>query len=126
MNAKTRPTRTPLGQRSILGVKGKEPGYSYRIVNDIGDRIESFKERGYEVVADDSVKIGDRRVATPTKEGSPVQVSVGGGVKGYLMRIKEEWYKEDQQAKEAQLKEQENAMKTNASQDYGTLKLKQD
>lgn len=126
MNAKTRPTRTPLGQRSILGVKGKEPGYSYRIINDIGDRIESFKERGYEVVADDSVKIGDRRVATPTKEGSPVQVSVGGGVKGFLMRIKDEWYKEDQQTKETQLKEQESAMKTNASQDYGTLKLKQD
>ncbi len=122
----TRTTRTPLGQRSILGVKGKEPGFNYRIVNDIGDRVDMMKERGYEVVTDDSVKIGDRRIATPTKEGSPVQVSVGGGTKAYLMRIKDEWYKEDQAYKEQQLKEQEQAMKANSSQDYGSLKITKD
>jgi len=126
MNTKARTTRTPLGQRSVLGVKGKEPGYTYRIVNDVGDRIESFKERGYEIVSDDSVKIGDRRVAVPTKEGTPVQVSVGGGTKGFLMRIKDEWYKEDQTYKEQQLSEQEQAMKAKSSQDYGTLKISKD
>lgn len=118
----SRVRRTPLQNRSVLGVRGKEPGFSYRIVNDIGDRIESFKARGYEIVEDQTVQIGDRRVATPTKEGTPVQVSVGGGTKGYLMRIKDEWYKEDQVAKEAELQELEKSMKP-ASSDYGSIKL---
>lgn len=121
----SRVRRTPLQNRSVLGVRGKEPGFSYRIVNDIGDRIESFKARGYEIVEDQTVQIGDRRVATPTKEGTPVQVSVGGGTKGYLMRIKDEWYKEDQVAKEAELQELEKSMKP-ASSDYGSIKLDRD
>lgn len=121
----TRPQRTPLQNRSILGVKGKEPGYSYRIVNDVGDRIDSFKARGYEIVEDQTVQVGDRRVASPTKEGSPVQVSVGGGTKGYLMRIKDEWYKEDQAAKEAELKELEKSMKP-VSSDFGSIKMSRD
>ena len=122
----SRPQRTPLANRSVLSVKGKEPGYEYRIVNDVGDRVEMFKSMGYEVVADDSVQIGERRIANPSREGSPVQVSVGGGTKGYLMRIKDEWYKEDQTYKEQQLTEQEQAMKAKSSQDYGTLKLTKD
>jgi hypothetical protein len=123
----TRPQRTPLANRSVLSVKGKEPGYTYRIVNDVGDRVDMFSERGYEVVSDNSVKIGDRRVSLPTKEGSPVQVSVGGGTKAFLMRIKDEWYKEDQDAKEAQLKDQERSM-TNAPSTgtYGSVKIRND
>ena len=120
-----RPQRTPLQNRSVLGVRGKEPGYNYRVVNDVGDRIESFQARGYEIVEDQTVQIGDRRVAVPSKEGSPVQVSVGGGTKGYLMRIKDEWYKEDQATKEAELKELEKSMKP-ASSDYGSITLKRD
>jgi hypothetical protein len=42
------------------------------------------------------------------------------------MRIKDEWYKEDQAYKEQQLKEQELAMKANSSQDYGSLKITKD
>ena len=120
----TRPQRTPLANRSVLSVKGKEPGYEYRIVNDVGDRVEMFKSMGYEVVADDSVQIGERRIANPSREGSPVQVSVGGGTKAFLMRQKAEWYKEDQATKEAQLKDQEQAMRTEAqSSMYGKLKI---
>jgi hypothetical protein len=125
MTRNTRPQRTPLQNRSVLGVKGKEPGFSYRIVNDVGDRIESFKARGYEVVEDQTVQVGDRRVAIPTREGSPVQVSVGGGTKGYLMRIKDEWYKEDQATKERELQELEKSMKP-ASSDYGSIKIDRD
>ncbi len=120
----TRPQRTPLANRSVLSVKGKEPGYEYRIVNDVGDRVEMFKSMGYEVVADDSVQIGERRIANPSREGSPVQVSVGGGTKAFLMRQKAEWYKEDQATKEAQLKDQEQAMRTEAQSGmYGKLKI---
>ena len=120
----TRPQRTPLANRSVLSVKGKEPGYEYRIVNDVGDRVEMFKSMGYEVVADDSIQIGERRIANPSREGSPVQVSVGGGTKAFLMRQKAEWYKEDQATKEAQLKDQEQAMRTEAQSGmYGKLKI---
>lgn len=121
---KQRPKRTPLADRSVLGIKGKEPGYEYRIVNDTGDRIASFQERGYEIVADNAVTIGDRRVGRPTKEGSPLQVSVGGGVQGYLMRITDEYYKEDQTYKEQKLKELEQSMKTEAKTGmYGDVKF---
>ena len=120
----TRPQRTSLANRSVLSVKGKEPGFEYRIVNDVGDRVEMFKSMGYEVVADDSVQIGERRIANPSREGSPVQVSVGGGTKAYLMRQKAEWYKEDQDTKETRLKDQEQAMRTEAQSGmYGKLKI---
>jgi len=122
-----RPTRTPLANRNILKVKGEEAGFKYRIVNDTGDRIQMFKDMGYEIVSDDSVQVGDRRVANPTKEGTPVQVSVGGGTKAYVMRQREDWYAEDQATKEARLKEQEKSMKADASQGmYGSLKITKD
>jgi hypothetical protein len=119
-----RPQRTPLANRSVLGIKGKEPGYVYRIVNDTGDRISMFQERGYEIVTDNTIKIGDRRVGKASADGSPVQVSVGGGIDGYLMRIKDEYYKEDQDYKEQQLKELEQSMRKDATNGmYGKLDI---
>lgn len=121
-----RPQRTPLANRSVLGVKGKEPGYVYRIVNDVGDRIATFQEQGYEVVTDASVTIGDRRVGKATQDGSPVTVSVGQGITGYLMRQKQEFYDEDQAYKEQKLQELEQSMQKQSAQDYGDIKLKRD
>ena len=120
-----RPQRTPLANRSVLGIKGKEPGYVYRIVNDTGDRVASFQEQGYEIVTDSSITIGDRRVGKASADGSPVQVAVGNGIDGYLMRIKEEYYKEDQAYKEQKLSELEQSMRKEAkdSSDYGNLKI---
>ena len=120
-----RPQRTPLANRSVLGIKGKEPGYVYRIVNDTGDRVASFQEQGYEIVTDSSITIGDRRVGKASADGSPVQVAVGNGIDGYLMRIKEEYYKEDQAYKEQKLSELEQSMKKEANEiaDYGRLKI---
>ena len=121
-----RPQRTPLANRSVLGVKGVEPGYSYRIVNDLGDRIAMFEEQGYEVVRDASVTIGDRRVGKASADGSPVQVSVGDGVQGYLMRIPNEYREEDEAYKEQKLQELEQSMRKQPTQDYGDIKLKRD
>ena len=120
-----RTQRTPLANRSVLGIKGKEPGYVYRIVNDTGDRVASFQERGYEIVTDSSITIGDRRVGKASADGSPVQVAVGNGIDGYLMRIKEEYYKEDQASKEQKLSELEQSMRKEAKDisDYGNLKI---
>lgn len=124
--AKERTRRTSInGTRNILKVEGKEPGYEYRIVNDDGDRISQFQERGYEIVTDKSVKVGDRRIANPTAEGSPVQVSVGGGQKAYIMRIKDEWYKEDQAAKQKEVDATVASMKKDAADnaDFGKLQI---
>lgn len=122
-----RTRRTPInGQRNILSVDGKDPSYEYRIVNDTGDRVAQFEQQGYEIVSDRTVKVGDRRVANPTAEGTPVQVSVGGGQKAFLMRIKKEWYDEDQKTKQNQVNESEAAMKREsaANADYGKIEIK--
>jgi hypothetical protein len=122
----TRTRRTPInGTRNRLSVRGKEPGYTYRIVNDTDDRIQTLQEIGYEIVTDSKVSVGDKRIANPTQEGSPVQVSVGQGVKAYLMRQKQEWYDEDQAAKNAKTDELESQMKREAKEAgfYGKLKI---
>jgi len=126
-NKGERVRRTPInGTRNVLTVQGGEAGYKYRIVNDEGDRVAQFQEQGYEIVTDSSVKVGDRRIANPTKEGSAVEVSVGGGRKAYVMRIKEEWYNEDQKAKQDYVNETEAGIKREANKfaDYGKLEIK--
>ena len=118
-----RPTRTPLGQRGRLNVSGKEPGFQYRIVNDNEGRVQDFIDAGYEIVTDNKVSVGDKRIANPTQEGSPVKVHVGAGQQAYLMRIKDEWYKEDQDVKQAQINELEESMKTQSKADYGSITI---
>lgn len=111
------------GTRNVLNISGKEPGWSYRVVNDVGDRIEQLKEIGYEIVEDSKVQVGDRRIANPTKEGSPVKVSVGGGVQGYVMRIRQEWKDEDQAKKDAYVDKIEQGLVRDAKEqsDYGKI-----
>lgn len=118
--------RTPIqGGRNVLTVQGKEPGFVYRVVNDDGDRVSQFEAQGYEIVTDSNIKVGDRRVANPTKSGSPNEVSVGGGKKAFVMRIPQEFYDEDQAAKQAYVDETEKGMKDEARKtaDYGKLQI---
>jgi len=127
VNRTQRPKRASInGVRNVLTVSGKEPGYEYRIVNDIGDRIAQFEESGYEIVNDSNIRVGDRRIANPTKEGTPVQVSVGGGQKGFLMRIPKEWYEENQKEGQALVDKTEAAMKQDvkSAADYGRFDIK--
>ena len=113
------------GTRNVLNISGKEPGFVYRVVNDVGDRVEQLKAIGYEIVEDSGVQVGDRRVANPTKEGSPVKVSVGGGIQGYVMRIKQEWYDEDRARKDAHVDEIEKGLVRDArdSADFGKISV---
>ena len=118
--------RIPVGQRDVLSVSGKEPGWSYRIVNDEADRIQKFLDAGYELVDRDAVRIGDRRVNSPAPEGSKAQVTVSRkGDKAFVMRIREEWYKEDQEAKAAHSRKQLEAIKQLPSTDgnYGKVTI---
>ena len=120
-----RKTRTPVGKRNILSVKGKEAGFEYRIVNDEFDRVDTFKEAGWEVVSNSDVQVGDKRVGQAVTPGSAAQVSVGGGAKGIVMRIKQEWYDEDQAAKRAEIRELEASTGKDARNgaDYGDIRF---
>lgn len=119
-----RTRRTPIGTRNVLTVAGKDPNYVYRIVNDSGDRVNEFLEAGYELVPEDSIKVGDKRVNKATPEGSKAQVSVGQGQKAFVMRIRKEWYEEDQAAKQQRVDQLEATIKEKALDGtYGKLEI---
>jgi hypothetical protein len=116
--------RTPVSGRNRLTVQGKDPNYVYRIVNDEEDRIARFQEGGYELLQDEAVKVGDKRANQTSSEGSVKQLSVGGGKKAFVMRIRKDWYEEDQKAKAAQVDAIEATTKKKALDGrYGTLTI---
>jgi hypothetical protein len=122
-----RTQRIPVGTRNVLTVMGKDPNYEYRIINDSGDRVQEFMDAGYELVEKDSVRVGDKRVNSATAEGTVAQLSVGQGQKGYVVRIKKEWYDEDQAKKQRRVNELESATKAKALDGtYGKLELSRD
>lgn len=122
-----RVTRSPVGQRNILTVKGKDPNFVYRVVNDVDDRVSQFQEAGYELVSDEAVQVGDKRVNAASSLGSHKRLSVGQGTKAVVMRIKRDWYEEDQAAKLATVADTENATREKAlSGTYGDLKISRD
>ena len=119
--------RTPVGRRNVLTVSGKEPGYVYRIVNDQGDRIQQFLQAGYEFVEQKDVQVGDTRIGNPSATGSNAEAMVGGGKRAYVMRIKQEWYDEDQASKQAHVDATEAATKEKALDgNYGKLEISRD
>jgi hypothetical protein len=117
--------RTTIGTRNVLTVTGKEPGYEYRFVNDTSDRVQAFLDNGWEIVEDKSVRIGDKRLGAPSgSEGTAAVASVGQGMKSYVLRIPEEFYKEDQAAKQAYVDATEAATKEKALDGtYGKLDI---
>lgn len=124
-----RVTRIPVSQRNILTVKGKDPNYEYRIVNDTEDRITQFQDAGYVIDENDSVDVGDKRLSTGSGSapGSKKMFSVGNGTKAFVMKIKKEWYDEDQAAKQIKVDLQESTIKEKAlSGNYGKLDITRD
>lgn len=113
----TRPKRVPVGQKNLLTVPSRE-GFVRRWVNDIDDRIERFKAAGYEPVAGD-FQGGDPMCGDAQSVGSVVTKSVGGGTKAVLMEIPKEYYQEDQDAKQKQVKELEDSMEEQARRQLG-------
>lgn len=124
--ASARPRRASLSQRNRLSVKNKEDGFVYRIVNDVDDRVSRLLEQGYEVCTTEQVgAVGDKRVDVPSSLGSAAHFSVGLGTKAVVMRIPEDWNKEDQKLKEQAADDLEQTMKSDARKaaNYGELKI---
>lgn len=119
-----RPRRSPLAGKNRLAVRDKDPNYVYRIVNVNNeadpDRVDNLIEQGYEVVPRNKVgEVSDAKVDNPSALGSAGQISVGQGTKAVVMRIRKEWYDEDQAAKQAENDHFENGAKKRA--DYGDV-----
>lgn len=125
MAEKKRTQRVPLGQRDRLTAP-KKKGFRRRFVNDDGDRVQRYEAAGYNLVKDD-IQVGDHKIGKDTQMGRVVRPSVGGGTKAVLMEIKEEFYQEDQKAKQDKVTADEQAMKQqlNSGRDgtYGNVKI---
>jgi hypothetical protein len=116
--------RAPVEGKNRLTVKNKDPNYVYRYVNDTEDRISDFLERGWEFATEESARVGDTRVDETSKLGTARAISVGGGTKAYLLRMKKEWYDEDQLAKQEYVKKTEAAMRPNSNEGtYGKVDI---
>jgi hypothetical protein len=85
-----------------LTVNHEIPGYHLHIFNDEPGRIQTALDGGYEFVSPDEVGgVKDSVVSGNTDLGDKVRYLVGSSEKGdglyaYLMKIKQEWYDEDQ------------------------------
>lgn len=105
--AANRPQRSKIGRRNVL-VAEQRDGYQRRIVNDEPGRIAMFEEAGWKQV--NNTEIGDQNVGEASRLGSASRKPIGGGKEGVLMEIPIDWYKEDQAAKEAHIKEKEQGL----------------
>jgi len=99
--------RVPVsGMRDIMTVLNKEEGYAYRWVTDIdekGSRIYKYKRGGWEMspleTTEGEIRVGEEAVFRTENKEDIIRLHVGAGQFAYLMRIKKEWYDEDQKAK---------------------------
>jgi len=112
--AKTPATRKriPLGSRNILTAP-KKSGFVRRFVNDKGDRIQAFKDAGWNPVED--TKVGDDKLGRASTMGSMTNPSVGDGQRAILMEIPEEYYREDYNKSQAAITAVENQIRRNAT-----------
>jgi hypothetical protein len=121
-----RPRRSPLDGRNRLTVRDRDPDYFYRIVNanldSDPDRVQNLVDQGYEIVNRDKAgQVGDKKVDNPSALGSAGQISVGQGTKAIVMRIRKEWYAEDQTEKQRQNDREEASAEQRA--DYGKVSV---
>lgn len=124
MTNRTRATRRPIGTGDVL-TAAKREGYVRRYVNDQDGRVERFLEAGYQIVIEPDADTSADKAGKPTLLGTNVRKSVGGGRHAVLMEIKEEFYNEDQEAKQEQVDALENAMEPNAGEgQFGKVSIK--
>lgn len=102
----TRETRIPFGSPKMkLGVPYQIPGYHLHWINDSPGRVAQAESGGYEFVMHEEVRLSSRAAGlTASPLGTGVSRLVGKQDDGvtpmyaYLMKIRQEWYEEDQQA----------------------------
>ena len=108
-----------------MTVYNTDEGYVYRWVQDRhenGSRIMKFIRGGYEFARSESAAgeyvIGQEAVYHRDDGTSIVRLPTNrDGSHAYLMRIKKEWYDEDQAAKEEAIREVERTIETTGTSD---------
>ena len=124
------------GMRDVMTVLGKDPAFHYRWVEDSderGSRIHKFKRGGY-VLADlegiegAGIVVGQEAVYTTKQDGAICRLHTGEGRYSYLMKIKMEWYLEDQKTKQDAIDDMERGMTAERDQgdeagQYGSVEI---
>jgi len=91
--------RIPIGgRRNLTGVNDTPDGFVDRWVNDNPGRIERFKRAGYETVQ--AASVGDSGVDSSHAKAGIVSRDMGQGVTAYLMRQRQDYFSDDQAAKQ--------------------------
>ena len=121
-----RPKRIAVGLRPKLSVEGKDPNFEYRIVNDTPGRIAMFKQGGWELCTNTEVDTGSFRADEAAELGSLAYMIVDGGtgLKGYVMKIKKEYYEEFMQEFEDEVRRTEETLRPNTNDGgYGSINI---
>ena len=120
--------RIPIHEsRNILTVE-EDPNYMYRWVRDYpAGNVSRFKRAGYEFVIDEGMDVGDVSIDGQRAVGGVVS-KMGDPKHGtmlHLMRIKKEFYEEDQNAKQAKLDELDKQLFADANKPgfYGRTEI---
>ena len=117
--------RPPInGRGDVLTLSDLDSEYMYRVFNDKGTRIAQHKDYGWETVSADDVTIGTRN-AVHAGGIATVTVDSSDGTKGVVMRIRKDWYDEDQKAKQDAIAKTEEQIvgESNNDGNYGKVSI---
>jgi len=102
--------RIPIGgRRNLTGVTDTPDGFVDRWVNDKAGRIDRFKRAGYENVQ--AASVGDSGVDSTHADAGVVSRDMGQGVTAYLMRQRQDYFKDDQTAKQKDVDASEESIR---------------
>lgn len=116
--------RAPVGGfRDILTLNTRDDDYHYRWVSDTseeGNRVFRFIQGGYEFAPAEGHGVGQQHIYKSKNNDVGSVVRVPSGKEGYLylMRIRRDWYKEDQDRKQAEIDEVERQMQQVDKDEY--------
>lgn len=113
-NEKGQRQRVPFGgPRRRQEVHKKDPNYHYRYINDVEDRVQRALAGGYEFVTKKEVgdiSVGDPDIANQSTGIDSRVVKKYRDHTAYLMKIKKEYWLEDQAAKQREVDEIDEAI----------------
>lgn len=121
-----RPKRVPIGMRPKLAVAGKNPNFEYRIVNDQPGRVAMMQTQGWQLCTNEEVDTGNFRAEQASELGSLAYhiVDSQSGLKGYVMKISKDEYKEIQDTYEEESSALEETLRPNYNDgEYGKITI---
>ena len=110
-----RPVRIPMSgssKRMHIPEEYRNLDFHYGWISDKNDLVPRAKRAGYELVTHEEMpQWGHAGVDAASSTSSVISMNVGGGITAYLMKQPMEFYKEDQQEKNAVVDDRESGMK---------------